>query len=291
MTSLTETLDRLSPIQEWETDWADVLRRAGQSSPRIAAPRHMRRRALGRRRTILLAAAVVAVIAAGAALAAINHWWFLGADSGLPRAGQSPTVVTRGSWSGHRWVLVAYPSKPRVNGLCWGVTFLGAPAPYNGGVVYSLTGAAAEHGAADGVGCGSLVGAQNRHLPAALIPTVTYEWTMPSFGYPGWIAGVTVASATHVVIRWPAKPSGPGHLANPRLVVEAETFAAPVAGYRVRIFAAQLPKPLMRHTHSATGWTLPGSITGTDRAGRVVACSSPQTNPSGVGSPLSSCKP
>jgi hypothetical protein len=291
MTSVTEALDRLAPSDAWQSDWTDVLRRASEGGQRLAASRRMRPRNLGRKRVVLLAATLVAVIAAGTALAAINHWWFLGAGSGLPRAGQSPTVVTRGSWSGHRWTLVAYPSKQttQLNGLCWGVNFSGAPAPYNGGVIYSLYGTAIQHGAADGVGCGSLVGAQNRRLPSELIPTVTYEWTTPSFGYPGWIAGVTVASATHLVIRWPAKPASPGRLATPRLVVEAATFPAPVAGYRVRLFAAQLPKPLVRHTRIATGWTLPASITGTDRHGRVVACYSIAS--SGEVAPLSYCKP
>jgi hypothetical protein len=289
MTSLTETLDRLAPIDGWENDWADVLRRAGEGGPRLVAPRRVRRRTLWRRRAILLAATLVAVIAAGTALAAINHWWFLASGSGLPRPAQSPTVVTRGSWSGHRWALVAYPPKHFAGTLCWGVTFSGSPAPYNGGVLYSPYGTAIEHGAADGIGCGSVAGIQSPRLAAR--PTVIYEWTTPSFGYPGWIAGVTDASATHVVIRWSAKPASTAHLATPRLVVEAATFPAPVAGYRVRLFAARLPKPLVRHTHIATGWTLPASVTGTDRHGRVVACNSLQTYASVGASPLSSCKP
>jgi hypothetical protein len=289
MTSLTETLDRLAPADGWENDWADVLRRAGEGGPRLVAPRHLRGRTLGRRRVILLAATLVAVIAAGTALAAINHWWFLASGSGLPRAAQGPNVVTRGSWSGHRWALVAYPAKGFDKTLCWGVTFSGSPAPYNGGVINSLYGTAVEHGAADGVGCGYIAGIQNPRLAAR--PTVIYEWTTPSFGYPGWIAGVTVSSASHVVIRWPAKGASAAHLATPRLVVEAATFPAPVAGHGVRLFVARLPKPLVRHTHIATGWTLPASVTATDRHGRVVACNSLQTSTPGGVSPLSYCKP
>jgi hypothetical protein len=66
----------------------------------------------------------------------------------------------------------------------------------------------------------------------------------------------------------------------------AATFPAAIAGYRVRLFAARLPKELTRHTHTASVESLPNKISETNRDGRVVACDS-------VGGPLplTSCKP
>lgn len=265
--------------------------------------RVLRQRRLLRRRTLVLVCAVAVAIVPLTALAAVKHWWFL-SGSGLPRPGQSPVVATRGSWSGHPWSLVAYPSKhlvsvgringTTVNGLCWGVVFAGAPRRLGGE-------------SADGFSCGSLVGIQRPRFVANLreigspIPTAVIDWNSGySPGYPRWkrwISGVVISSATDVVIRWPAKKALPGTLASPAQVVRTATFAAPIKGYRVRLFAVPLPKGLShqnrfcsRHSkhlrRCASDSPVPSTITGTNPQGHVVACD-------GVGGllPLSSCKP
>lgn len=287
MTSLTDALDRLAAGSEWAEDWPDVLRRAGQNGRRFVSPRHVPRRRLPRRRTVLAAVVVLAIIAPLTALAA-NHWWFLQA-SGLPRPTHKPVVVTRGSWSGHRWTLAAYPSYPSAKGygLCWGVTFSGHTPPPNGG---GYGAGVIPHRAADGFGCGSLVGIRNRHLVADLeqatgspMPTVAFEWRgSGAAGYPSWISGVVVASATQVVLRWSRCTPGSTCQTAPIAKARAETFPARVAGYHARLFAVPLPKQFSPFDGNF-------SITGVGH-GRVVACSSSQVTRSGY-SPLSSCKP
>lgn len=275
--------------------------RAGRGSLFTVLPRVLFRSPRPRRRAVLLACAIVVAAAPLAALAAANHWWFLRADAYLPRPGQRPIVVKRGSWDGHRWTLVAYPSKhfvgvtkingTQINGLCWGVTFSGRTPPHTySNIFYGGT----PNGADDGMACGSLVGIQKPKLVADLeqvgdpIPTAVAAWSLTSTrGYPNWISGVVVSSATHVVIRWAARKAQPGTLASPREVVRARTYAAAVKGYRVRLFAAVIPKALSRHTRTASVETLPETISGTDRHGRVVACSFAGA----IYAPLSSCKP
>lgn len=299
MTGLTETLDRLAPPDGWRDDWTDVLRRAGDDARPVSPPRRLQRRGrLRRRRTVLLVSVLAAIIAPLTALAAINHWWFLRAGNGLPRPAQKPVVVTRGSWSGHRWALVAYPSKPFNNGLCWGMTFSGkipSPASHTGAALFGgMVGEeAALHGADDAIGCGSLVGIQKPHLVADLkavgspIPTAVMEWALTTaHGYPSWISGVVVSSATHVVLRWPAEKAQPGLPSSPRVVVRTPTFPASLVGYRVRFFATPVPKELPFQRVP-----IASSITGTNRHGAVVACYSLATGKPGAASPLSSCKP
>jgi hypothetical protein len=285
MTSLTEALDRLGPTGMWEGDWPEVLRRAGEAAPR-------RRRRLGRRRAVVLAFVVLAIVAPLTALSALNHWWVQGY---LPRPVQQPIVVTRGSWSGHPWTLVAYPSYPSDKiadgyGLCWGVTFtrsarLAAIPP--GGTVGA--GVMTLAGVRNGVSCGSVVGIHIRHRIPGTVPTVmaVQTQTFSPRAYENTISGVVVASATHVVIRWSAHPvARPGFLTSPREVVRVATFPARVAGYSVRLFAAPQPKALLRRTRIASAWRPPSSVTGTNRHGRVVACSTYVEVP-----PLTDCKP
>jgi hypothetical protein len=281
---------------------AELERSAADLPPSVGPARRPRRRLLPRR-SLVLACAVAAAVVPLTALAATNHWWFL-SGSGLPRPGQSPIVARRGSWDGHRWSLVAYPSKhlvsvgpingTTVNGLCWGVVFAGAPRRLGGE-------------SADAFGCGSLVGIQRPRLVANLkqsgspIPTAVIYWNSGySPGYPRWkryIDGVIISSATHVVIRWPARKAEPGILASPAQVVRTATFAAPIKGYRVRLFATRIPQALShqnrfcsRHSKQvrrcASDSPLPSTISGTNPQGHVVACDS-------VGGllPLSSCKP
>lgn len=290
MTSPTEALDRLAPTQPWEGDWADVLRRAGGDRRPLAVPGRVRRRRLGRRRFVLLAIAAAAVIAPLTALAAINHWWFL--RTSLPRPTQRPVVITRGSWSGHRWTLVAYPSHGY--GLCYGVTFDGGQTPSGSATAWSLSSGMAQHGADDGVGCGSIVGIQMPHLVTKNIPTVMWESeTTNAPGYPSWISGAVVASATHVVVRWSAKAAKPSEhrLGSPPEVVRAATFTVPIRGYHVRLFAIPIPTPVSRQTRTASTWTDPSSISGANDHGRVVACFNARISSTNGVYPLSECKP
>lgn len=299
--ALLELVRRVDPLGGVGEPPAGLLERV-LTSPRAASSRFaLPRRLLFRghplrRRIVLLACVVAAALAPLAALAAINHWWFLQAGSGLPTPGQQPTVVRRGSWSGHPWSLVAYPSKHFAgttngpNGLCWGVTFSGYPPHsrfanmFYGGI---------PNGVADGVGCGSLVGIEKPKLVADLkqvgspIPTAVVSLSLSTgHGYPSWISGVVIASATHVAIRWSARKPGPGRLASPPEIVRAATLAARVRGYRVRLFLAHLPRKLSRYTHTARVDFIPSTISGTNQDGRLVACD-------GVGGvlPLASCKP
>jgi hypothetical protein len=291
--ALLELVRRADPVHGVGEPPVALLNRV-LASPRSGA---VRPRRLSRRRTVLLACAVAAAIVPLTALAAVNHWWFLQTGAGLPRPGQQPTVVTRGSWSGHRWTLVAYPSKHFAgttngpNGLCWGVTFSGpAPPSRYGNMFYG----GMPHGVDDGMACGSLVGIRKPKPVADLkevgdpIPTAVVAWSLSAaHGYPSWISGVVVPTATHVAVRWPArKAQPPGILASPPVVVRAATFPARVAGYRVRLFAARLPAELSRHTRTASVTSLPSRISGTNRSGRVVACDWA----AGV-LPLSSCRP
>lgn len=285
--ALFELVRRADPVQAVGEPPLAVLERV------LAAPRPAGKRLRPPRRAVLLACALTAALAPLAALAAVNHWWFLGAGAGLPRPAQQPIVVTRGSWSGHRWSLVAFPShaSSKGYGLCWGVTFAGRP-PRDTGGLYSVNGEDATRGD-DAVSCGSIVGIQHKKLFAPNIPTVMFQWKLGSrhpHGYPGWISGVVAGSARHVVIRWSEKAGGPGFLASPREVVRAATFAAPVAGYRVRLFAVPLPKPLSRQTRTASVLTFPTSIRGTNLHGRVVACYDARWLTEFGVTPLSICK-
>jgi hypothetical protein len=218
--------------------------------------------------------ALVAVVASFAAPASISRWWFLRPGSGLPPAVQQPVVVTHGSWSGHPWSLVAYPSdakKPLYGGsfygpsLCWGITFAGTPPRQRH--AYMIGGAPVDMRGDDGMRCGSTVGIQTRqrHLPSK--PPVDTELLInqTANGYPSWLAGTVPASATHAVILWPALKAVPGRPARHREIVRARSFLVPVSGYRVRVFAVSLPQALSRTA------PLPASITATNRHGDIVA--------------------
>jgi hypothetical protein len=297
MTDLTETLDCLAPTDGWEDDWTDVLRRAGEDALLSVTSRRSR---LGRKRMALLAFVAVAVIAPLTALSAINNWW---SSASLPPPVQKPIVVTRGSWSGQRWTLIAYPSHPSANGygLCWGITFSRNPGlaavPPEGSI---SAGVMALPGVDAGVSCGAIVGIQHWQHLRGTIPTVQTNESQfllsplapDAKGHPAWIAGIVVPSATHVILRWPARRARPPRLlASPPEVVRVATFPASVADYRVRLFAALLPKPITRRTRTASAWTPPSTVTGTDRHGRIVACSANLGGLSGEVSQLSACKP
>ena len=230
---------------------------------------------------MVAAAAFLSGAVALAAPASGSQWWFLQRGSGLPPAVQKPVVVTQGSWSGHRWSLVAYPStekKPLYGGafygpsLCWGVTFAGTPRQDRG---YMIGGAPIDMKGDDGMRCGSTVGIQTRqkHLPTNPPLDFTGLINETADGYPGWVAGTIPASATHVAILWSALPAEPQThwLARPRVVVRTQAILAPVAGYRVRVFAIPLPHAISRHTRTAAVPPSFSSITATNQQGRVVA--------------------
>ena len=265
-------LDRVGPSRDL---WADALARAASSplrrgradrglnwasAPRLRPPR---------RRVVLIAVAAAVIIAPLTAISAVNHWWFLRAS--LPRPAHTPVVVTRGSWSGHRWTLVAYPSKGY--GLCWGVTFAGhTHASHSYKFMRVVSAGTTVHGADDAMGCGAIVGL--RHWDPADLPTVMFESeTTRARGYPSWISGAVAPSATHVVIRWQLVGK----------TVRARTFAAPVAGYHVRLFAvpAVANSPILG----------PSSISGTNKHGHVVACWNSRIISTNGVYPLSYCKP
>jgi hypothetical protein len=219
-------------------------------------------------------AALVGGTVAFATSAAVGQWWFLRHGSGLPMAVQKPVVVTRGSWSGHRFSLVAYPSdakKPLYGGafygpsLCWGVTFAGT-TPHERHA-YMIGGAPVAMLGDNAMRCGSTVGIQTsqKHLPTT--PPVDTELLInqTTNGYPSWLAGTVPASATHAVLFWSALEARPGHPARHREVVRTRTYLAPVNGYHVRVFAVPLPKALSR------AGALPTSITATNRQGNAIA--------------------
>lgn len=274
MTGLTEALDRLAPADGWEADWTDVLRRAGEPGPLPAARRPVRRRRRGRRRTVVLALVILAIAVPLTALSALNNWW---RSAGLPRPVQKPLVVTHGSWSGHAWTLIAYPSYPDSTdyGLCYGVTFSSSPDVASvppGGTISSRT--MARTGVGNDIACGSIVGIQKRFQTPGLTPTVAFSEPIYSSARtegPAWIAGVVIPRATHVVIRWSAKKAAPpAILASPREVVRVATFPAGIAGYHVRLFAAPVPQPLLRHTRTAGADPYPDSFSGRDSNGRFI---------------------
>ena len=219
----------------------------------------------------------VAALASGAVAFATpasgSKWWFLQAryDQDMPPAVHQPVVVTRGSWSGHRWSLVVYPSNakkvipPSFHGpsLCWGVTFAGKPPKARvsmiGGIPLALG-----HGD-DAMRCGSTVGIRTKQWYVATTPPDTeLLLNQTADGYPSWLAATVPASTAHVVVLWTAMKATPGRPARPREVVRPRTFLAPVAGYHVRLFAVPLARVISDSSPLPT-------ITATNQHGRVVA--------------------
>jgi hypothetical protein len=219
---------------------------------------------------VALAAAVVIPLVA---LATVNDWWFFN-FKGVPRPVSNVVVVTRGSWSGHPWKLVAYNTQ--TDGTCWSITF----DESTGGATAVMRGApgGAVGRAANALSCGSLVGIKPPHGPMDL-PTITYATAAnEERRFPSWIAGPVVRSAATVVIRWPGGP-----------VVRTPTVGTSrslgkIGWFRpVRFYAAALPQGVSIGDQ-------PLSLAGLDARGRVVACYVPATEINGW-SALGDCEP
>ncbi len=267
LASLSALLDELSPdVPASGPGWEDVLTRADvlaaaptNGSP--PAPTRLgsldRRPWTGTKRLLVAAAVLAAILIPLGALATVNGWW-----SGTPRPLNKPVVVTRGSWDGHPWNLVAYVSAA---GVCWSITFEDSP----------------RGGTALGGGCGSIVGIRP---PRAGLEIPTVDWRAGASSdrsYPKWIAGPIVETARLVVI----------HFRNgTELRVPASDAAMwkKVGWYRpVRFFAAQLPAGI----NFIDVFLSVDSIAGLDAHGNVVACyaSAYPVAPSGGGPPLTAC--
>lgn len=171
MTFDDDVLNRLAPAIPWESDWADVLERAG------ARERHRPRRLRGKRRLILALAVLAAVLIPLIALGAENDWWFL---KYAPAPTSPPVIVKEGNWNGHPWELVAYPT---ADGLCYLVIPAGSKMEGSGI-------------------CAPFAGvARTNETKKTSDMTITF---MSGSGYrlPAWIAGPVIESASQVEIRF-----------------------------------------------------------------------------------------
>jgi hypothetical protein len=260
-TSMSALLDELSPdLPAQGSGWGNVLARAG------VGPRLKRRRLRGR---IVVALALVAAAAVPLALAAVNDWWFFDFRDAPRSLSNEPVVVTKGTWSGHAWELAAYAS---AEGTCWALTFPGSSEIGGAG---AMGGRATSH-ADNALGCGGIVGLRPPNPRALHGPTVMYMLGGSDVaGYPSWISGPVVASATSVVVRF-----------RDGAVVRVPTSAPFQLGHvgwygPVRFFAAQYPD-------GVTPYQSPQTVTGLDSSGNVVACAS-ETSTYRFFSPLTDC--
>jgi hypothetical protein len=247
MTLGDELLDQLLPAQAWAPDWTDVLRRAG-AGPSI--------RRVTKRRFVVVLAVLAAVLVPLAALGATNDWWFLKLGHG-PTPTNAPVVVKEGTWDGHPWQLIAYPST--TDGLCVSVT---------------PKGSAGEGGA---MGCGTFAGiARTPETKASPDMTITYLSGAASNNLPAYIAGPVIEKASTVEI----------HFANGD-VMRVPTFTAPEPLSHIRFYAT--PIPAANQTTQSTFPTFLKWVAGLDATGNVVACLAPQTAKNGI-SPLADCR-
>jgi [ribosomal protein S5]-alanine N-acetyltransferase len=113
--------------------------------------------------------------------------------------------------------------------------------------------------------CGSTVGIRTKqsHIRTSS-PDTELLINQTAEGYPSWLAATVPASTAHVVVLWPAPKATPGRSARPREVARPRAFLAPVAGYRIRLFAVPLVRAL---SHTSP---LP-TITAMNQQSRVVA--------------------
>jgi hypothetical protein len=266
LTSLSALLDELSPdLPATDPSWDDVLLRAQLLASAAEHSAGLRRR-WTRRRLLMVAAAALAIVVPIAALAAARGWWFFDFPDTPPPL-TAPVVVTSGSWSGHGWKLVAYNSETA--GTCWSITF-DDQGQSGGSAVTRGPGAVGDAGNA--LGCGSVVGVQPPDRTKIDIPTLTYMTRTSAGGFPRWIAGPVVDTATNVVVRYrngvslriPTTPS---------VVLGRAGWFGPV-----RFFAAPLPL-------NVSADDLPVWLAGLDNDGKVVACFNPVTATHGYSVP------
>jgi len=262
-TSLSGLLDELSPdLPAAGPGWGDVLARAELfGASRLHRARPSRARRLLERRVVLAVTLVVTAVIPLLALAAANDWWFFRFRE-TPRPFGKPLVVTRGSWDGYSWSLVAYDSKTQ--GTCWSITFDESPPGGAGGASGPAPGGAVS-GADNALGCGGIVGLRPPHPRQIDLPTVMYM-TASSFNtdYPSWIAGPVVDSASTIVVRYRTGAVLRTPTTRPVELSNVGWFG------RLRFFASPLPAGI-------TPSDLPDSITGFDSNGKVVACLVPRT--------------
>lgn len=248
MTDTDALLHQLAAGSSFQPDWQDVLRRAGEAP--VARTLASRRKLL-----IALAVAAVAVVLPLVAMAAANDWWFF-AHGAAPTPTHAPIVVRSGTWNGHAWELVAYPST--TDGLCFGVT-------------PKSTAATTGRGAA--LACAPFVGVSRTHRTKQS-PDMSITYLDAQGGpLPNHIVGPVIGRATSVRIR----------LRNGR-TLHTRTFPAPTPLQHVRFFVlTATPYAAPRPGPDLIQW-----IAGLDANGRVVACLAPATARNGI-SPLKAC--
>ena len=246
MTFDDDILNRLVPALPWQPDWANVLGRAGELE--LRRPLQLR----GKRRLIVALAVLAAVLIPLIALGAENEWWFL-KDRGVPTPTSPAVVVKEGSWDGHPWELVAFPST--TDGLCFSVTPPGSKASGEGAAM----------------GCGTFAGiARTNETKATPDMTITFMSAGTGGQLPAYIARPVIDGASQVEIRFENGKN-----------LRLPTFAAPASLGRVRFYATPLPAGVSPSPLK--------SIAGLDNDGNVIACLAPATAVDGISS-LSACK-
>jgi hypothetical protein len=241
MTLYEDALNRLPRDTTWEPDWADVLDRT------YVRERRRPLRLRGKGRLVVAIAVIAAVLIPVIAMGAENDWWFMRAGG---ESFNSPVVVTEGSWDGHPWQFVAVRSKSE--GLCESLAW----TEVSGSTPESL-------------GCGPFIGFPAPRLAGAQDRTIRAGggW---SRGFPAYVLGEVIDSATHVEIRFQD-----GH--DP---VRLPTLAAPAPFEHVRFYVAPMPMKLQGEIWETAGL---------DDSGNVVACISNDETHAGV-SPISACE-
>jgi len=243
MTLDEDALNRLSPNATWEPDWTDALNRADV---------HERRRPLrlrGKRHLVVAIAVVAAVLTPVIAMGVVeNDWAFMHIEGGTFR---TPVVVTEGSWEGQTWQLVVVRSE--VDGLCETLVWTGPAAG----------------GWSPWMSCGPFIGFP-APMSAGAQDTPIMDTGGWSYGFPAFVLGEVIDSATQVEIRF----------RNGHDPVRLPTLAAPAPFEHVRFYVAPMP------------WALQNEISATaglDDSGNVVACF-PRAELRAVVSPISACE-
>jgi hypothetical protein len=257
MTFSNDPLDRLAPGLQWQADWGDVLRRAGERQPAGFVPLRL----ANRYSRIVAVVALVTVLIPLAAFGAANDWWFL-ESGGAPIPVNAPVVVKEGEWAGHPWQLIAYRSS--TDGLCVSVTPTGSMEKGEGGAL----------------SCGPFAGvSRTGETKTSPDMTITFLSGSATKELPAYIAGPVIEEASEVEI----------HFAGSQ-ILRVPTFAASAPVEHVRFYATQLPASVVpSRLRPARFPAVLKWIAGLDKDGDVVACLAPMTAKDGI-SPLSDCR-